>query len=121
MVEPTLSPWNKALALIRANVTEQVYNTWFQKIVFESYNETTKTVLLQVPSPFVCEYVEENYVDLLGKALRDNFCPEVRLRYRVVTDQEHHWARPSRRSPKPMAPLADRHALAAWHSSPSLR
>ena len=90
MVEPTLSPWNKALALIRANVTEQVYNTWFQKIVFESYNETTKTVLLQVPSPFVCEYVEENYVDLLGKALRDNFCPEVRLRYRVVTDQEHH-------------------------------
>lgn len=121
MVEPTLSPWNKALALIRANVTEQVYNTWFQKIVFESYNETTKTVLLQVPSPFVCEYVEENYVDLLGKALRDNFSPEVRLRYRVVTDQEHHWARPSRRSPKPMAPLADRHALAAWHSSPSLR
>lgn len=90
MVEPTLSPWNKALALIRANVTEQVYNTWFQKIVFESYNEATKTVLLQVPSPFVCEYVEENYVDLLGKALRDNFCPEVRLRYRVVTDQEHH-------------------------------
>ena len=90
MVEPTLSPWNKALALIRANVTEQVYNTWFQKIVFESYNETTKTVLLQVPSPFVCEYVEENYVDLLGKALRDNFCSEVRLRYRVVTDQEHH-------------------------------
>lgn len=76
--------------MIRANVTEQVYNTWFQKIVFESYNETTKTVLLQVPSPFVCEYVEENYVDLLGKALRDNFCPEVRLRYRVVTDQEHH-------------------------------
>ena len=54
MVEPTLSPWNKALALIRANVTEQVYNTWFQKIVFESYNETTKTVLLQVCGGKLC-------------------------------------------------------------------
>ena len=90
MVEATLSPWNNALALIRANVTEQVYNTWFKKIVFESFNEQTKTVLLQVPSPFVCEYVEENYVDLLGKALRDNFAPDVKLRYRVVTDQKHH-------------------------------
>ena len=89
MVVSPNSPWNNALALIRANVTEQVYNTWFQKIVFESFNDATKTVLLQVPSPYVCEYVEENYVQLLGKALRENFCDDVRLQYRVVTDKEH--------------------------------
>lgn len=88
MIVSPNSPWNNALSLIRANVSEQVYNTWFKKIGFESYDEHSKTVILQVPSPFVCEYLEENYVDLLGKALRQNFCPEVGLKYRLVTDRE---------------------------------
>lgn len=88
MIVSPNSPWNNALSLIRANVSEQVYNTWFKKIGFESYDEHSKTVILQVPSPFVCEYLEENYVDLLGKALRQNFCEEVGLKYRLVTDRE---------------------------------
>ena len=81
--------WDKSLALIRGNVSEQQYNTWFKPIVFESYNETTRTLLVQVPSPFVYEYLEENYVDLLSKVLRRTFCEEIRLTYRVVTDKEH--------------------------------
>ena len=88
MVISPNSPWNNALAIIRANVSEQVYNTWFKKIGFESYDDRSKTVILQVPSPFVCEYLEENYVGLLGKALRQNFCPEVGLKYRLVADTE---------------------------------
>ena len=83
------APWDKALALIRENVSEQQYNTWFKPIAFESFNEQTKTVLVQVPSPFVYEYLEENYVDLLGKVLRRCFGESVKLAYRVVTDREH--------------------------------
>ncbi|MBR6493924.1 MAG: ATP-binding protein, partial [Prevotella sp.] len=79
--------WDKALALIRENVSEQQFKTWFKPIAFESFNEQTKTVLVQVPSPFVYEYLEENYVDLLGKVLRRTFCEGVRLAYRVVTDR----------------------------------
>lgn len=81
--------WDKSLALIRGNVSEQQYNTWFKPIVFESFDETTKTLLVQVPSPFVYEYLEENYVDLLSSVLRRTFCGGIRLTYRVVTDQEH--------------------------------
>ena len=88
MVISPNSPWNNALSLIRANVSEQVYNTWFKKIGFESYDDKSKTVILQVPSHFVCEYLEENYVGLLGKALRQNFCPEVGLKYRLVAEKE---------------------------------
>ena len=65
-----LSPeklWDKCLALIHENTTEQQYNAWFKSIVFESFNEESKTVLIRVPSPFVYEYLEENYVDLLRK------------------------------------------------------
>ena len=92
LVRMKVSPnaqWDKSLALIRGNVSEQQYNTWFKPIVFESFDETTKTLLVQVPSPFVYEYLEENYVDLLSSVLRRTFCGGIRLTYRVVTDQEH--------------------------------
>ena len=81
--------WDRALALIRENVSEQQYNTWFKSIVFESFDDEQKALVLQVPSPFVYEYLEENYVDLLSKVLRRTFCEGVRLAYRVVTDKEH--------------------------------
>ena len=82
--------WDKALALIRENVSEQQYNTGFKPIAFESFNEQTKTVLVQVPSPFVYEYLEENYVNLFSHVLRHTFCQGVKLAYRVVTDSEHN-------------------------------
>ena len=81
--------WGNALALISKNVSQQQYNTWFKPIAFESFNEKTKTILVQVPSPFVYEYLEENYVDLLSSVLRRTFCEGIRLTYRVVTDKEH--------------------------------
>lgn len=81
--------WDNALALIRENVSQQQYDTWFRSIVFESFDESKKTLLVQVPSPFVYEYLEENYVDLLIKVLHRTFCEGIRLNYRVVTDKEH--------------------------------
>ncbi len=76
--------WENSLALIRESVTEQQFNTWFKPIVFESYKPSTKTLLVQVPSPFVYEYLEQNFVDLLSKVLHRNFGDGVRLTYRVV-------------------------------------
>lgn len=87
-VSPKIA-WDKALALFRENVSEQQFKTWFKPIAFESFNDETKTVTVQVPSPFVYEYLEENYVDLLTKVLRRTFCEGVRLAYRVVTDSAH--------------------------------
>lgn len=81
--------WDNALALIRENVSQQQYDTWFRPIVFESFDDAKKTLLVQVPSPFVYEYLEENYVDLLIKVLHRTFCESIRLNYRVVTDKEH--------------------------------
>ena len=82
--------WERTLTLIRENVSEQQYNTWFKPIVYESFEASTRTLLVQVPSPFVYEYLEENYIDLLSKVLRRTFCDQIRLKYRIVTDQEHH-------------------------------
>lgn len=81
--------WANCLALISKNVTPQQYKTWFQPIVFETFNEEKKAVVLQVPSPFVYEYLEEHYMDLLKSVLQRNFGKGVKLAYRVVTDNEN--------------------------------
>lgn len=84
--------WEHSLQIIKANVTEQQYQTWFKPIVFESYSPATLTLLVQVPSPFVYEYLEENFVDLISKALTRCFGANVRLTYRVITDKTNNKA-----------------------------
>jgi chromosomal replication initiator protein len=81
--------WDNCLHLIRQNVTEQTFKTWFEPIVFESYDETEKTVLVQVPSPYIYEYLEQYYVRLMAWALQNSFKANVRLKYRLVTDKEN--------------------------------
>ena len=81
--------WDDCLKLIQQNVTEQQYKTWFAPISFESYSEESKTLLVQVPSPYVYEYLEQYYVGLLGKVLERCFGTKVRLTYRIVTDKAH--------------------------------
>ena len=82
--------WDKALAQIRENVTEQIYKTWFKPIVFEHFDDASKVILVQVPSAFVYEYLEENFVELMGKVLHHCFGVGIKLSYRIVTDKEHN-------------------------------
>ena len=82
--------WDNSLQVISQNVTEQQFDTWFKPIVFESFNTATKTLLVQVPSPFVYEYLEGNFVDLISKVLKRVFGSNVRLTYRVVTDKTNN-------------------------------
>ena len=82
--------WDKALAQIRENVTEQIYKTWFKPIVFEHFDDASKVILVQVPSAFVYEYLEENFVELMGKVLHHCFGAGIKLSYRIVTDKEHN-------------------------------
>ncbi|MBQ0119105.1 MAG: chromosomal replication initiator protein DnaA, partial [Bacteroidales bacterium] len=52
---------------MRDNLTPTVYNTWFAPI--EMVEFTDGVLILRVKSQFVVEYIEENYIDLLGKAI----------------------------------------------------
>lgn len=82
--------WEQCLQLIRDNVTEQQFTTWFRPITFEAFDAATNILLVQVPSPFVYEYLEENYVDLLSKVLTRIYGKGVQLKYRIVTDKAHN-------------------------------
>ena len=82
--------WDNCLSLIKENVTEQQFRTWFAPIVFENYDEDSRTLLVQVPSMYVYEYLEQYYVALLSKVLCRCFGTNVQLNYRVVADKKHH-------------------------------
>lgn len=81
--------WENCLHLIRQNVTEQIFKTWFEPIVFESYDERLSTVLVQVPSPYIYEYLEQYYVRLIAWALNNSFGANTKLKYRLVVDREN--------------------------------
>ena len=89
MVKNPKALWDNCLSLIKENVTEQQYKTWFAPIVFEKYDEDRRTLLVQVPSMYVYEYLEQYYVNLLSKVLVRCFGQNVQLTYRVVTDKQH--------------------------------
>ena len=81
--------WDRCLQLIKHNVTEQTYKTWFEPIVFEHFDEKDQTVLVQVPSQYVYEYLEQHYVRLMAWALNNSFGANVKLAYRLVVDREN--------------------------------
>lgn len=82
--------WQDCLHLIAQNVSEQQFDTWFKPLVLKSYEENTKTLLVQVSSMYVYEFLEENFIHLLKKVLNRVFGTGVQLNYTVLTDKEHN-------------------------------
>lgn len=85
--------WTNALSIIESNVSPQHFDTLFRPIVFDSYDEKTKALTIQVASSFVCEYLEEHFGQLLFKVLNKTFGPGVVLKYRILTDKAHNLTR----------------------------
>ncbi len=82
--------WENCLAVIRKNVTEQTFKTWFQPIAFDEYNEGEKRLTLSIPSAFVHEYIEQHYVGLLYKVLVKFYGEGISLKYRIRVDNENN-------------------------------
>ena len=107
MVNDPKALWDNCLNLIKEIVTEQQFKTWFAPIVFEKYDEDSRTLLVQVQSMYVYEYLEQYYVNLLSKVLTRCFGQNVQLTYRVVTDKQNnisqqiHGEEPSAIEPAP--------------------
>lgn len=76
------SLWNQCLNIIKDNVPELSYSTWFIPIVPLQYED--KALLLQVPSHFFYEQLENQYADLIGKAILRVTGENTRLLYQVM-------------------------------------
>jgi chromosomal replication initiator protein len=78
------SAWNDCLDIIRTEVGEENYKTWFAPIVPLRVEQDVLTI--QVPSQYFYEYLEENFVGTLRKAVHAALGPEGKLEYSVIID-----------------------------------
>ena len=80
--------WNECLGFIRDNLTgkegEKAFTTWFKPIVPVKLDGTT--LIIQVPSQFFYEWLEQNYAELLKDAIRLTLGPNACLQYSIVMD-----------------------------------
>jgi chromosomal replication initiator protein len=80
--------WNRCLTFIKNNVPDQTYKTWFLPIKPLKYEENT--LVLQVPSHFFVEFLEEKFLDLLRQTLYKIIGEGTKLEYNVMIDKGSH-------------------------------
>ena len=80
--------WNRCLEVIKDNVPETTFKTWFEPIVPIKYEG--KALTLGVPSPFFYEFLEDKFVDLLRSVLYKEIGEGTQLMYSILTDKTNH-------------------------------
>lgn len=76
--------WGRCLKVIKDNVSEITFQTWFTPIVALSFDN--KVFTIQVPSQFFYEYLEDKFVDLLRMTLHREIGSDVILNYRILIE-----------------------------------
>ena len=76
--------WNNCLSVIKDNVTEEAYKTWFEPIVPVSLDNNL--FILQVPSPFFAEFLDEHHLNLLQPVIKRFAGEKVKLAYKLPVD-----------------------------------
>lgn len=76
--------WEKCLEVIKANISEQSFKTWFEPIL--PFRLDGKTLTIQVPSQFFYEWLEENYIHVLRRALDFAIGRDGQLEYSIIVD-----------------------------------
>lgn len=84
MVADCTTVWNDCLEIVKESVGEENFNTWFKPIVPLRVEGDVLTI--QVPSQFFYEWLEDNYVAVLKKAVHKAIGPDGRLEYSVIVD-----------------------------------
>lgn len=76
--------WARCLEIIRDNVSEQVFKTWFEQMRPSSWDGSLLTI--DLPSHFFYEWLEEHYSPLIQKTIQKVLGAKAKLRYRVVVE-----------------------------------
>ena len=78
------SVWKKCQQIIKDNVSPQSFKTWFEPI--KPVKLDGKVLTIEVPSQFFYEWLEEHYITLLKKVIRQQLGNEGRLEYSIVME-----------------------------------
>ena len=59
--------WSECQQILKDNLSPSAYQTWFAPV--EAIQWDNNVLVLQVRSQFIVDYIEENYLNLLSRAL----------------------------------------------------
>lgn len=76
--------WANCLNVIKDNVPEAAFKTWFLPIVPLSVEKNVFTI--QVPSQFFYEYLEDKFIDLLRFTIHREIGKDTILQYRILVE-----------------------------------
>lgn len=75
--------WASCQKYFEQNIEVSEYEKWFSKVEFESYTPATCTLVLRVPSDYVAQHIEKNYIDHLRTAISNTF-GRIRLQWHTI-------------------------------------
>ena len=75
--------WASCQKYFQQNIEVNEYQTWFSQVEFETYTPATCTLILSVPSDYVAQYIEKNYIDHLRTAISNTF-GRIRLKWHTI-------------------------------------
>ncbi len=78
--------WDSCLKIFRDNINYQSYRTWFEPIKAISLENDVLTI--EVPSQFFYEWLEEHYVEIIGKTIKRELGKNGRLEYRILIESQ---------------------------------
>ncbi|MBU6340592.1 MAG: chromosomal replication initiator protein DnaA [Bacteroidetes bacterium] len=73
--------WDDCLRTLKKSVNPQAFKTWFEPIRPVQLEQDVLTI--QVPNKFFYEWLEENYVEILKKSIRQELGERGRLQYHI--------------------------------------
>lgn len=77
--------WANCLELIKDNVDEHTFHTWFEPIKPVALDNST--LVVQLPSHMFYEWLEEHYVNLLKKVIKRELGVSGKLQYKVLMEK----------------------------------
>jgi chromosomal replication initiator protein len=63
--------WRGLLHSIKAKLSDESFDTWFQPILFDGLDESERLIRLRVPNQIVKDWINTNYASLMNESLND--------------------------------------------------
>ncbi len=76
--------WDTCLNIIRKSIEAQPFKTWFEPI--KSVKLKNDVLTIQVPNKFFYEWLEEHYVEVIKKAVKQELGYSGRLEYNILVE-----------------------------------
>ncbi len=81
MTQDSKKVWSECLTIIKNNIPNQSYKTWFTPLI--PLKNDKETITIQVPNQFFYEWIEEHYSDLILQVLFEVTGEERKIIYSI--------------------------------------